>query len=91
MGVGQARPRDGEIVNEALLVYVTCPRCRRQIRHPFSRQSGPIVYVHHRPQRSPCRLLVWPAMTGDRHEVRLVPETQSLEEALTMALSGVTR
>lgn len=70
------------------LVYVTCPRCRRPIRHPFARHSGPVVYVHHRPQRSPCRLLIVVDQRGEQHDVRVVPESQSLEDALMLALSG---
>ena len=68
------------------MAYITCPRCRRQIREPFSRTSGPVPYVHGRPHRSACRLIVFPDPNGDKHQVVIVPDDVRLEEALLQAL-----
>lgn len=71
-----------------VLAYITCPKCRRQIREPFSRLSGPVVYVHDRPNRSKCRLVIHPDKMGNDHRVYEVPEDMSLESALVKALAA---
>lgn len=69
----------------ALFVYLTCPRCGRDISQPFSRASGPIVFVHHL-AKDRCRLIVDPDRQGEQHRITVVPEGVPFEQALERAL-----
>lgn len=74
-------PSSGEIapsVLRELFAYVTCPACRRLIRLPFSRSSGPVPYVH-RDRNTECRLVVHPDPVGENHNVLIVPDGVSIE------------
>lgn len=76
-------PGSGEIapaVLQAYLAYVTCPACGRTIRTPFSRQGGPVLYIH-RSNNIEERLIVWPDPEGEDHLVIRVPHNISMEAA----------
>lgn len=60
-----------------------CPVCGEGILPPFSRLSGPVPFLHARPGRRSCRLIIVPApFLGAESRVIPVRESESLERAL---------
>ena len=81
-------PRRDVLRNGALSsfwAYVLCPACGGHMRHPFSRFSGPVAYVH---SRCATKLIVTPDRYGKEHRAVVVPQGTSLEHALEQALKA---
>ncbi len=76
------------VFRERLWDYVRCPACAQIVREPFSRTSGPVVYIH-RSRYCGQSLIVTPARQGSQHRVEMIPSGMTLEQALERALRNV--
>lgn len=67
------------------LFYHECPLCHRELPHPFMSGETPVAYVHRRPGRKDCRLIVYPG-----ESTYAVRHWESLEDALVRQVGGMT-
>lgn len=66
-----------------LVLDIKCPRCGRQLRHPFPRHSGPVAYRHRIHGQCDTRLIVYP----HRRLATEIPADTSTQTALSRALA----